>query len=727
MDERAVRVLEYNKIMEMLSQYAVSESGRKRILSLKPSRDVKEIERLLDETTEAESLISYLGENPMDEFPDIMASLKRADIGGILNSRELLDISQVLKVSQRVKRQVDKYDEKEAAIIRLLVCQLKPHKDLYEEILRCIEAENSYYDDASPALAGIRRQIKQSHGKIRDRLNSIVHSPHFQKYLQEPIVTVRNDRYVVPVKQEHRSSVPGLIHDQSGSGATLFIEPMSVVEANNELKELAAMEKKEIDRILAMLTAETAKYGKDILHTLDTLIKLDIIFAKGSLSATMIGVRPKLVDGQRINIINGRHPLILPEQVIPVSIGLGYEYNTLVITGPNTGGKTVTLKTVGLFVMMTQTGLHIPADYGTEMGVFEEVYADIGDEQSIEQSLSTFSSHMTNIIRIVNNLRNNSLVLFDELGAGTDPTEGAALGMAILDFLHQRSIRTIATTHYSELKIYALTQNGMENAAMEFDIETLRPTYRLIIGVPGKSNAFEISRRLGLGEGLIEKAKEFLSKEDIRFEDVISNMEKDRMTMQRDQQEARAQLEYVKELRQIIESKNDELKSKEKSIIQRARQDAKKIIQDARHEAEDIIKELRQLAEQAEETRQNKAIEQARKRLTSNMKELRKNYTSQLKQWISDIFAREPEWEDLENNTEKIQFLYRRFILGCMMSGYQLKKYLTPNETALDLSQWNQEKTQSSNELISAYNQARYGDNEISNDTVQELADLRDA
>lgn len=539
MDERTLRVLEYKKIISQLASHALSDLGKSIIMEMKPVTNREEVEKRLEETQQAEAVISYIGSSPMDSFADITMALKKAAIGSVLGPGELLQVAHVLKVATRVKDVIDKYPHKNnIPWIIEQISKLKPHRNLMEEILRCIESEEHISDYASPQLASIRRQIQKTHEKVRERLNNLIHSPQFQKYLQEPIVTIRNERYVVPVKQEYRVNVPGMVHDQSSSGATLFIEPMPVVEANNELKELFLKEQKEIERILADLTSKVELVNEDISLNGEILAYLDVVFAKGSYSRSYRGVKPRIVKERRLKIINGRHPLIKDEEVVPITLRLGDDFTTLVITGPNTGGKTVTLKTAGLFVLMAQSGLHLPADVGTEMGIFQDVFADIGDEQSIEQNLSTFSSHMTNIVQIINKANQNSLVLFDELGAGTDPTEGAALAMAILDFLNEREILTMATTHYSELKAYALTKSGMENASMEFDVNTLCPTYRLLIGVPGKSNAFEISRRLGLSEQLIERARQFLTQEDIRFEDLLSDMERNRIRAREEREEA---------------------------------------------------------------------------------------------------------------------------------------------------------------------------------------------
>ena len=625
LDQRTLKVLEYNKIISMLEDYAFSEMGKALIRDISPASDISAVKQMLEETTQAYSFLTFAGYSPLDIFPDIERTLHKAKIGSLLSAEHLLEVGSVLKTTNRVKDEVAKYPNPEnITIIMDMVERLQRHRWLMDEIFRCIESEDKISDYASPQLANIRRKIQRANERVRERLNKLIHSPQFQKFLQEPIVTIRNGRYVVPVKQEHRANVPGMIHDQSSSGATLFIEPMPVVEANNELRQLLLEEEKEIERILMELTTKVQSCHESILNNLYILARLDMTFAKASFSRSYNGICPELVSEPLINIINGRHPLINKDEVVPVTIRLGQKAKVLVITGPNTGGKTVTLKTAGLFVLMTQSGLHIPADYGSQMGIFGGVFADIGDEQSIEQSLSTFSSHMVHIARIVEQADAKSLVLFDELGAGTDPTEGAALAMAILDFFRKQGICTMATTHYSELKIFALTQKGMENASMEFDVETLRPTYRLLMGIPGKSNAFEISRRLGLKEELIEQAKEFISQEDLRFEDVLSDMERNRIKAQEEREEAKSYLDEVQRIKKRLEENEKQIKEKEQKILQQARQEARSILRQAKDQADTIIREIRKLAQQYQEKEHRRAIEQARERLKHSLDDMEK-------------------------------------------------------------------------------------------------------
>ncbi|HOB19824.1 MAG TPA: endonuclease MutS2 [Candidatus Atribacteria bacterium] len=623
MDERTLKVVEYYKIIAMLESYAQSEMGKEIVRSLRPVADKEKVAELLEETSEAESIIATEGYGFVSSFPDIRLQLKKAAIGSVLTPGELLKVAQVLSQISSVTRRMNEYKRRpDLRIVPALVGGMMPQPELLGSINRCIESEDIISDNASPALADLRRRIARANDRIRERLNSFLHSPQTLKYLQEPIVTIRNDRYVIPVKQEYRTNVPGIIHDQSSSGATLFIEPVSVVEANNEVRQLKLKEEEEIRRILAELTARTAQVADSILDSMEIMAKLDFIFAKGAFSRALRGISPKLADSPSFRIVRGRHPLIDKDEVVPVSFELGKDFNILVITGPNTGGKTVTLKTAGLFVLMAQSGLHLPADFGTEMGIFYNVFADIGDEQSIEQSLSTFSSHMTNIVRILDEAGPGDLVLFDELGAGTDPTEGAALAMSILDWLNARGIMAMATTHYSELKVYALTRDGVENASMEFNIETLKPTYRLLTGIPGKSNAFEISRRLGLNSQLIENAKQYLSKEDIRFEDVLQGIEKSRVEAEQERIKAREYLEEIDRLKAEYKAALEKFEENKSKLLDKAREEARSIIRDARAHAESIIAELRDAAREQDAKEINRAIELSRKKLKDTQEEL---------------------------------------------------------------------------------------------------------
>lgn len=592
MQERNLRVLEFTKIRERLSEMAVSAMGKARIGGLVPSSRIEEVRAWQQETEEAGNVISYIGGNPIPEFSDIGHHLKMATVGGTLSQKALLQVGETLRAARSARSSLVT-DREDTPRITALARQLFTNRPLEEEIFNAILSEDEISDHASPELASIRRHIRQCNDKVRDKLNAIIHNPNMQKYLQDALITVRNGRYVIPVKSENRQNVPGLIHDQSASGATLFIEPMGVVEINNDLKQYLAKEKQEIERILAELTAKLAPDAQDMAHNLIVLSELDMIFAKAMLGKAMRATEPKLNDQGRINLMGARHPLIDPDKVVPSNLWMGQDFTTLVVTGPNTGGKTVTLKTVGLLTLMAQAGLQIPANYGSEISVFDEVYADIGDEQSIEQSLSTFSSHMTNIVYILKNVTPRSLALFDELGAGTDPTEGAALAMSILERLRKMGVTTLATTHYSELKAYALSQTGVENASVEFDVDTLRPTYRLSIGVPGKSNAFEISRKLGLPDEIIEDANQRLTNEHIRFEDVIANAEYHRQIAERERQLAEQAHRETQKIRDEAERLQKELEQQRSVMLKKAKEDAKKVLLKAQRESEQIISELK--------------------------------------------------------------------------------------------------------------------------------------
>ncbi len=623
MNDKSYRVLEYNKIKELLQNEAASSITRKRIEELVPFFDVYKIKDLLAETTEAVSVIKIKGTLPLGNFYDIEDWANLAAKGATLSMKQLLEILYNLQVARNAVNYLTS-DDLPIRLIKDYAEAISVKKHLEDEIDRCIVSEDEMDDNASPELKRIRREIRLKNESIRNKINSIISSAENRALLQDAIVTMRQGRYVIPVKQEHKNRFPGIIHDQSSTGATLFIEPQSIVNLNNEIRELELAEKKEVQRILAELSALVAECVDEIINNQKILVDLDFIFSKARLAVKMDANEPRINTEGYLNIIDGRHPLIDPEKVVPITVSIGRGYDTLVITGPNTGGKTVTLKTVGLFVLMAQSGLHIPASSGSEIAIFKQVFADIGDEQSIEQSLSTFSSHMVHIARIVEQADAKSLVLFDELGAGTDPTEGAALAMAILDFFRKQGICTMATTHYSELKIFALTQKGMENASMEFDVETLRPTYRLLMGIPGKSNAFEISRRLGLKEELIEQAKEFISQEDLRFEDVLSDMERNRIKAQEEREEAKSYLDEVQRIKKRLEENEKQIKEKEQKILQQARQEARSILRQAKDQADTIIREIRKLAQQYQEKEHRRAIEQARERLKHSLDDMEK-------------------------------------------------------------------------------------------------------
>ena len=594
MKERTLRVLEFTKIRERLASKAITPMGAERCMALAPSDNLAEIEMWQSETEEATVILQYLGGTPLVAFDDVRPALSLAEKGATLSPRVLLTIASMLAAARNARNALDT-ERENTPLLKQKAQAIVSLRHIEQDITDAIISEDEIADRASNELMNIRRHLRGATERIKEKLNQMVHNPNFQKYLSDTIITMRNDRYVIPVRADCRSSVPGLVHDQSATGATLFIEPMAAVEMGNELRQWEAKEKQEIERILAALSAEVAPYADQMRETVETLSELDFIFAKGLLSREMYGVTPKLNQDGYLNIIRGRHPLIDPEKVVPSNLWLGRDFTSLIITGPNTGGKTVTLKTVGLFTLMAQAGLQVPADLGTELAVFEQVFADIGDEQSIEQSLSTFSSHMTNIVSIMHEVTPRDLVLFDELGAGTDPTEGAALAQAILTRLRNIHVRTMATTHYSELKAFALSTPGVENASVEFSLETLRPTYRLSIGVPGKSNAFEISRKLGLPENLIDAAKKLLSSDSIRCEDVIANAEYHRQVAEREREIARAASEETVKLRDEAERLRKEIEEKRESAIRKAKEDARRIMEQTRRESESIIAELKRM------------------------------------------------------------------------------------------------------------------------------------
>lgn len=622
MNDKALRILEYNKIIEMLCESTVSAMGRDIAAELKPSTDINEIKELLQETSEAVNLLLKKGSIPIGGVQDIRVPLKKVKLGSILDPVELLRVADTLRAARRLKSFMNEdRGEESFPIIEYYIETLAPFRNIEDRISSAIVSEEEISDNASPQLHSIRRKIKDRTAAMREKLNHMISSAAYQKYLQDPIITVRGDRHVIPVKQEFRSNVPGIVHDQSASGATLFIEPMAIVEMNNDIKKLKLDEEKEIERILGELTALIDEKYDSIKTNMEILATLDFIFAKGKFALELRCTEPGINAKGIINIKKARHPLLKAEVVVPIDIYVGESFNTLVITGPNTGGKTVTLKTIGLLTLMAQSGLHIPASDYSEVAVFDEVFADIGDEQSIEQSLSTFSSHMTNIVSILQNVTPNSLVLFDELGAGTDPTEGAALAMSILELLHKRKIRTAATTHYSELKIYALTTEGVCNASVEFDVATLRPTYRLLIGIPGKSNAFEISRKLGLPDDIIKRAKEFISQDDVKFEDLIKSLEDDKKKAE-DERDTATRLKFeLEKAKQEMDRKLEKLEAQRDRMVRDAQREALEIVRRSKEESEELIKELRDAITRENEER-SAMIEKSRQKVRQREDEL---------------------------------------------------------------------------------------------------------
>ena len=590
MNQKALKTLEFDKIIHRLTEHAASVGAKKKCMELVPVTSLWEIERAQTQTADALRRIWQKGSISFGGIRDIRGSIKRLEIGGILGMGELRQIMSLLETAGQVQKYgAHERDDEKADSLDESFEFLDPVPSLCSEIRRCILADDEMADDASSALFSIRRSMRQMNDKVHNTLNAMVNGA-VRTYLQDAVITMRDGRYCLPVKAEHRSQVPGMIHDQSATGSTLFIEPMAVVKLNNDFKELLLKEQQEIEKILSELSEKTAAYADQISGDYDVLVELDFIFAKAILAKEMNAVRPVFNDQRRISIKEGRHPLLDPKKVVPVTVRLGDDFRLLIITGPNTGGKTVSLKTVGLFTLMGQAGLHIPAFEGSELGVFGDVFADIGDEQSIEQSLSTFSSHMTTIVSILKNMDTNSLVLFDELGAGTDPTEGAALAVSILDHLQKQGIRTMATTHYSELKVYALSTEGVENACCEFDVESLRPTYRLLIGIPGKSNAFAISSRLGLPDFLIEDAKKHLSAKDISFEDIIAELEHSRVTLEKEQMEIQSYKEEICKLRNELQKKQENIDQRKEKLLKDANDKAAAILQEAKDYADETIK-----------------------------------------------------------------------------------------------------------------------------------------
>lgn len=590
MNEKALKTLEYYKIIDMLEAFATSSIGKNKCRQLRPLDNLTEIETMQQETADALSRIYQKGSLSFSGVKDVRGSLKRLEIGSTLGIGELLAIRSLLENASRAKAYSRRETENEHTdSLDNMFELIEPLSPLAAEIGRCILSEDEISDDASTGLRQVRRSMKLTNDKIHTQLSSFV-SGNSRTYLQDAVVTMRNGRYCIPVKSEYKSQVPGMIHDQSSTGSTIFVEPMTIVRLNNEMRELEIQEQKEIEMILSNLSQLAAENLDAIFDDVKLLSELDFIFARAQLAKSQNATEPRFNRDRIIDIKKARHPLIDKHKVVPIDIRIGETFDLLIVTGPNTGGKTVSLKTVGLLTLMGQSGLHIPAFDNSRLSVFREVYADIGDEQSIEQSLSTFSSHMTNVVRFMETADSDSLVLFDELGAGTDPTEGAALAIAILSTLHERGIRAMATTHYSELKVYALSTPGVENASCEFDVETLRPTYRLLIGVPGKSNAFAISQKLGLPLSIIERAKEQISQEDETFEDVLSNLEESRKTIESEREELASYKEEIKTLKEQLEEKQDKLDQRKERIITEANEEAHRILREAKDYADQTMR-----------------------------------------------------------------------------------------------------------------------------------------
>ena len=637
MNQKALKTLEYTKIITQLESHAASPLGKSLCQELSPSSDLEEIRTRQAQTTDAVNRVRLKGSVSFSGLREIGGSLKRLEIGSSLSIPELLSISSVLTVASRAKAYGRRDTEnppvftprfpgqkppKQAEVAEYvpdsldpLFQSIEPLTPLNNEIKRCILSEDEIADEASPGLSRVRRSIKAAADRIHTQLNSILNS--HRTYLQDAVITMRDGRYCLPVKAEYKSQVSGMVHDQSATGSTLFIEPMAIVKLNNEIRELEIQEQKEIEAVLATLSNEAAPHIEELRLNMELLAQLDFIFAKAALSRQYQCSAPVFNDKGRIHIKDGRHPLLDPQKVVPINIWLGKDFDLLIVTGPNTGGKTVSLKTVGLFTLMGQAGLHIPAWEGSELAVFDEVFADIGDEQSIEQSLSTFSAHMTNIVSILQQADSRSLCLFDELGAGTDPTEGAALAIAVLSFLHNMKCRTMATTHYSELKVFALTTPGVENACCEFSVETLQPTYRLLIGIPGKSNAFAISKKLGLPDFIIEDAKSHLEAKDESFEDLLASLETSRVTIEKEQEEIRSYKEEIAQLKSRLTQKEERLDERKDKLIRNASEEAQRILREAKETADQTIREINRLAS---ESGVGKELEAQRAKLREQIK-----------------------------------------------------------------------------------------------------------
>lgn len=615
MDTKILTTLDYPKIIYRLTQHAATSLGKATAEALLPVSDLEAVKPLLQITDEAYTADRLKGSAPFGGITDIKSPLHRARIGGTLNPAELLDIANTARGGRRVKRHISVlHEDNPIPMLQHTADQISEHKMLEDAIYDCIDDQAEVMDSASAALASIRRELRSGESRIREKMEQMIRSSSVQKMLQDAIVTLRNDRYVIPVKQEYRSSFGGIVHDQSGSGATLFIEPEAIVAMNNKLRELKAGELREIEKILQKLTALASDYVEDLLINLDLLGQLDFAYAKARLAHEMKATLPRMNDRGFLKLKRGRHPLIAHDKVVPIDVELGNNYTAIIVTGPNTGGKTVSLKTIGLLSLMAMSGLFVPAEDGSQLCVFDAIYADIGDEQSIEQSLSTFSSHLVNIIRILKTMTSKSLVLLDELGAGTDPAEGSALAIAILEHVHAMESRIVATTHYSELKAYAFNRKGVINASMEFDVATLSPTYRLLVGVPGRSNAFAIAERLGLARSIIDHAKGEVSEEDQRVENMIASLEENRIGAETERQTAESLRREVEALRLRHETDRLKFEEKKEKLLLKAQDEARETIAKAKREAEQIISDLRKLAmEEGASVKEHKLIEARRK------------------------------------------------------------------------------------------------------------------
>ncbi|MBO8170304.1 MAG: endonuclease MutS2 [Bacillaceae bacterium] len=633
MEDRVLKILEFDKILKQLSEHASSTMGKEQVMQTRPASDIEQARIWQEETREGTIVLRLKGQVPLGGIRDIRSAVKRAAIGSMLGPGELLDIGSTLHAGERLKKFIVSLVEEEESLPHLqrLSEQIVPLKQLQQAISRCIDEHGDILDHASPELQGIRRQIRDLESRVREKLEQFTRSSSHQKMLQENIVTIRNDRYVIPIKPEYRHVFGGIVHDQSASGATLFVEPEAVVQLNNRLREARAREEREIERILTELSGHVAEKVADIEQNIEALAAMDVLFARAFYAQKIRATEPRLNENGYVRFKKARHPLIAGQDVVPIDVELGDDYQAIVITGPNTGGKTVSLKTIGLLSLMAMSGLHIPVEEGSDAAVFSSVFADIGDEQSIEQNLSTFSSHLTHIIHILKHMDQRSLVLFDELGAGTDPAEGAALAIAILDHVLASGARLVATTHYSELKAYAYNRKGVINASVEFDVETLRPTYRLLIGVPGRSNAFAIAQRLGLEPAIIETARAQISTDENRVETMIASLEQSRRKAEEEEEKMSTLRREVEVLRQELEREREQLNRQREDYLKKARQEAEQMVEKARSEAERIIADLRRMAQEEQAGIKEHKLIEAKKGLEEALPDSSPSYRTQAK------------------------------------------------------------------------------------------------
>lgn len=635
LSEKSLRILEYYTILDQLAEHCVSRKAKQQAKNLRPLHDLEDVQELLTQTDDAKRMMTSSGTPAFGGIREVEPALNRAKMGGVLSPRELLDVASLLHAADQVRKYGNEQQEKGLKTsLDPLFARINSNKYLEEKISRAIISEEEIADGASSELANIRRQMRQQNVRVRETLNHFVSSSSYSKYLQENLITQRDGRYVIPVKSEHRGDIPGMVHDVSASGATLFIEPAQVVNANNQIKILQGKEKAEIERILAELTSDVAGFADAISGDYEVLCKLDFIFAKANYSFKLNACAPQLSETTQVNLVRARHPLLDQKKAVPIDIALGYDYDTLVITGPNTGGKTVSLKTLGLLSLMAASGMHIPANEQSTVCLFRNIYADIGDEQSIEQSLSTFSAHMKNTVAIMEKCGPDDLILFDELGAGTDPEEGAALAVAIIEYGRQMCSLVAATTHYSELKVFALSTDGVENASCEFDVKTLQPTYKLLTGVPGKSNAFAISRRLGLQPAIIERAKEQISAENVRFEDVLDRLERERHQLQKQREDADRLRRTAQSEKDKAANLKDRAEDETDAILEKAREQAARILREARLVSENVFAQLDDMKKQAQTNAADQNLAAARAALRSTLGKAEKNANKREKKQV---------------------------------------------------------------------------------------------